>query len=153
MERIIDSNLKIEQLAAYLDGNLSAGEMQELDALLGHDALFHSIVEASEHIDDTIAADSFASSQAEINLDDIVLPEIPGIEPFLVQSLDDGSSVEVTVPSDEVVVSVADENEETDISPSLSSPMGAPLDQSFEDAFVSLDSSLDNDMDNIDAID
>lgn len=153
MERIFDSNLNIEQLAAYLDGNISAAEMQELDALLDNDALFHSIVEASELIDDTIAAGSFASSLSAINVDEIILPEIPGTEPFFVHTMGDGASVEVTVPSDEVVVSVADESEETDVTPALSSPMMATLDPSFEDSFPSLDSSLDNDMDNIDAID
>lgn len=55
MDDLFNSGISIERMAAYLDGNLSAGEMQGISSLINSDAFLHQFMHASSVIDDALS--------------------------------------------------------------------------------------------------
>lgn len=125
MECFIDSHLSLERLAAFLDGNLPANEMQEIEALSVNDLLLHDIVQASDRIADALATASDAWETEMIDLDAVELPDVPDVdvETVAVVAVPDELPVEVSVPADDVVLTVATEEtslfEDVEISDSV----------------------------------
>lgn len=70
--------MTIERLAAYLDCNLSADEMQSMSSLIGENDGMRMIVDASSVIDDTFSA--YAPSELELTSElqsfDFALPNL-----------------------------------------------------------------------------
>ena len=77
----------IEQFAAYLDGNLSQSEMQQISQLAEHDGALHQLLDVSSVVDNTLAGftDSDLQLPPEIVGSDFELPTIPaeGITPLV----------------------------------------------------------------------
>lgn len=69
----------IEQFAAFIDGNLSQNQMQQLSQLAEHDDELHLLLDASSEVDDTLAGFSYTELQLppEIAGSDFKLPTIP----------------------------------------------------------------------------
>lgn len=80
----------IEQFAAYLDGNLSQSEMQQISQLAEHDGALHQLLDANSVVDNTRAGftDSDLQLPPEIVGSDFQLPTIPaeGISPLVTLS-------------------------------------------------------------------
>lgn len=72
----------IEQFAAYLDGNLSQSEMQQISQLAEHDSVLNQLIDASDAVDDTIAGFTDADLQLpnEIIGSDFVLPDVDNVD-------------------------------------------------------------------------
>lgn len=74
----------IEKFAAFLDGNLSQSEMQQLSHLVDQNDILHQLLGASHVVDDTTAG--FTNSDLrlpeEIAGSDFELPEIENIDDF-----------------------------------------------------------------------
>ncbi len=79
----------IEKFAAFLDGNLSHREMNQISQLAEYDSTLHQMIDASTEIDDTIAegTDTDMQMPPEIASSDIELPEIDEISNYVL--LDD----------------------------------------------------------------
>ncbi len=77
----------IEQFAAYLDGNLSQSEMQQISQLAEHDGALHQLLDASSVVDNTIAGftDTDLELPPEIAGSSFEIPSIPadGISPLV----------------------------------------------------------------------
>ena len=54
MDKLFDSGISIEEMAAYLDGNLSASDMQQMSSIIEKDDSLKEIVELSDQIDDNL---------------------------------------------------------------------------------------------------
>jgi hypothetical protein len=69
----------IEQLAAFLDGNLSQSEMQQLSQMAEHDSVLHQLLDASAVVDNTLAGftDADLKLPPEIERENFDLPVIP----------------------------------------------------------------------------
>ena len=69
----------IEEFAAFLDGNLSANDMQQFTQLAAHDDALHQLLHANSVVDDTL--DGFKDADLQLPADlmnaYIELPEIP----------------------------------------------------------------------------
>lgn len=69
----------IEEFAAFLDGNLSANDMQQFTQLAAHDDALHQLLHANSVVDDTL--DGFKDADLQLPADlmyaDFELPEIP----------------------------------------------------------------------------
>lgn len=92
----------IEQFAAYLDGNLSQSEMQQISQLAEHDGALHQLLDANSVVDNTLAGftDSDLQLPPEIASSEFELPTIPtdGISPLVTLSPD---------PMDDMLVAAA----------------------------------------------
>ena len=77
----------IEQFAAYLDGNLSQSEMQQLSQMVEHNNELHQLLDASKVVDNTIAGftDTDLQLPPEIAGSSFEIPSIPadGISPLV----------------------------------------------------------------------
>lgn len=108
----------IEQFAAYLDGNLSQSEMQQISQLIEHDSVLNQLINASDAVDDTIADFTDADLQLppEIIGSDFQLPTIPaeGISPLVTLSPDpmDDMLVAAAACADEDISMFSDVNPE-----------------------------------------
>lgn len=71
----------IEQFAAYLDGNLPQGEMQQFSQLAGHDSVLNQLLDASDMVDDAIAgfADVDLQLPLEISGSDFEIPDVDNV--------------------------------------------------------------------------
>lgn len=78
----------IEQLAAYLDGNLSQNEMQQLSQLAEHNNMLHQLIDANSMVEDTLASYNDA---------DLELPEEILKQDFEIPDLDQYSNIEENV--------------------------------------------------------
>ena len=69
----------IEEFAAFLDGNLSANDMQQFTQLAAHDDALHQLLHANSVVDDTLDGLTDADLQlpADLMNADFELPEIP----------------------------------------------------------------------------
>ena len=69
----------IEEFAAFLDGNLSANDMQQFTQLAAHDDALHQLLHATSVVDDTLDGLTDADLQlpADLMNADFELPEIP----------------------------------------------------------------------------
>ena len=78
MDNLFNSGISIEKMAAFLDGNLSSSEMQDISSLIDNDASLKQIVGASARIDDTIGSytESDLQMPPEIMGEDFSLPDI-----------------------------------------------------------------------------
>ena len=80
MDNIFSTGISIEKMAAFLDGNLTASEMQGISSLIDSDASLQRFMDASSVIDESISA----FSMSEINLPqelqspDFELPSLDG---------------------------------------------------------------------------
>lgn len=77
--------VSIEKFAAYLDGNLSADEMQEMSALVSSDSCMLDIISASEIVDNTVenyTPEEIAEFHETIESSPFSLPDLdsPGLE-------------------------------------------------------------------------
>lgn len=61
-------------MAAFLDGNLSASEMQHVSKIIEDDTLLQKFVEASDFIDDDIAIEDYSVLPEELASMDFDLP-------------------------------------------------------------------------------
>lgn len=80
MDNLFDSGISIEKMAAFLDGNLSASEMQGISSMIDGDASLQKFMAASDIIDDSISA--FSPSDVELPQElqtlDFELPSFDG---------------------------------------------------------------------------
>lgn len=80
----------IEQIAAFIDGNLSQSEMQQFSQLAEHDSALHQLLDASTLVDNTLSGFCEIDFQLpqEIIGSDFELPTIPteGITPLITLS-------------------------------------------------------------------
>lgn len=78
MDKLFNSGISIEEMAAFLDGNLSASDMQKMSSLIEKDDSLKEIVELSDQIDDNLINES--SDTFDIPFDilstEFQLPEI-----------------------------------------------------------------------------
>lgn len=79
--------VSIEKFAAYLDGNLSADEMQEMSAIVSSDSCMRDIISASEIVDNTVeqySPEDIAEFHETIESTPFSLPELDaqGLEPM-----------------------------------------------------------------------
>lgn len=58
MDKLFNSGISIEEMAAFLDGNLSASDMQKMSSLIEKDDSLKEIVELSDQIDDNLINES-----------------------------------------------------------------------------------------------
>ena len=72
----------IEEFAAFLDGNLSANDMQQFTQLAAHDGVLHQLLQANSVVDDTLDGITNADLQLPVDLvnTDFELPEKPSSE-------------------------------------------------------------------------
>ena len=72
----------IEQLAAYLDGNLPQSEMRQFSQQAEHDSVLNQLLDASDVVDDTIAGFTDADLQLpnEIIGSDFDLPDVDNVD-------------------------------------------------------------------------
>lgn len=78
MDKLFNSGISIEEMAAYLDGNLSASDMQQMSSLIEKDDSLKEIVELSDQIDDNLivaSSDTFIIP-LDIQSTEFQLPEI-----------------------------------------------------------------------------
>ena len=77
----------IEKFAAFLDGNLSQNEMQQISQFAEHDNALHQLLDASKVVDNALAGYSASDLQLppELSGSDFELPTIPaeGISPLV----------------------------------------------------------------------
>ena len=97
----------IEEFAAFLDGNLSANDMQQFTQLAAHDDALHQLLHANSVVDDTLDGLTDADLQlpADLMNADFDLPEIP--------SSDDASMLVSLSPEpmdDKLVAACADDD-------------------------------------------
>ena len=97
----------IEEFAAFLDGNLSANDMQQFTQLAAHDDALHQLLHANSVVDDTLDGLTDADLQlpADLMNADFELPEIP--------SSDDASMLVSLSPEpmdDKLVAACADDD-------------------------------------------
>lgn len=80
MDNLFDSGISIEKMAAFLDGNLSASEMQGISSLIDNDASLQRFMDASSVIDDSISAFSLLDMDLpqELQMLDFELPSLDG---------------------------------------------------------------------------
>lgn len=97
----------IEEFAAFLDGNLSADDMQQFTKLAAHDDALHQLLHANSVVDDTL--DGLRDTDLQLPTDlmnaDFELPEIP--------SSDDASTLVSLSPEpmdDMLVAACADDD-------------------------------------------
>lgn len=151
MERFIDSHLTLERLAAYLDGNLPANEMQEIDALSVNNLLLQDMVLASDRIDDVLASAEDSWETEMIDLDAVELPDVQdvGVETIDVVALSDEYPVEVSAATEDVVLMVTTEDltaaEATEMPDTVTSLPNVPLGTEADSFAPFPSSSLDND--------
>ena len=92
----------IEQIAAFLDGNLSENEMKQFSQLAEHNDVLHQLLDASSVVDEAMSnfTDSDLQLPPEIVGSDFELPTIPaeGISPLVTLSPE---------PMDDVLVAAA----------------------------------------------
>lgn len=98
---------KIEEFAAFLDGNLSQNDMQQFTQLAAHDDALHQLLHANSVVDDTLNGFKDADLQLPVDLanTDFELPEIP--------SFDDASTLVSLSPEpmdDMLVAACADDD-------------------------------------------
>lgn len=74
MDNLFDSGISIEKMAAFLDGNLSASEMQHVSKIIEKDTSLQKFVEASDLIDDDIAIEDYSVLPEELATTDFDLP-------------------------------------------------------------------------------
>lgn len=76
------SQPSIEEFAAFLDGNLSANDMQQFTQLAAHDDALHQLLHANSVVDDTLDGFKDADLQLPVDLEntDFELPEIPSFD-------------------------------------------------------------------------
>lgn len=81
MDNLFNSGISIEKMAAFLDGNLSASEMQEMSAIIGGDTILQQIVDVSDTVDDTILSytDNDIVLPIELQLTDFEIPQIDAV--------------------------------------------------------------------------
>lgn len=78
MDKLFNSGISIEEMAAYLDGNLSASDMQQMSSIIEKDDSLKEIVELSDQIDDNLivaSSDTFIIP-LDIQSTEFQLPEI-----------------------------------------------------------------------------
>ena len=97
----------IEEFAAFLDGNLSANDMQQFTQWAAHDDALHQLLHANSVVDDTLDGLTDADLQlpADLMNADFELPEIP--------SSDDASMLVSLSPEpmdDKLVAACADDD-------------------------------------------
>ena len=80
MDNLFNSGISIEKMAAYLDGNLSASEMQGISSLIDNDASLQQFMDASSVIDESISAFSMSDIKLpqELQTLDFELPSLDG---------------------------------------------------------------------------
>lgn len=78
MNNLFNSGLSIEKMAAFLDGNLSASEMQSISSLIDNDASLKRFMDASSVIDESISAFSMSDKDLpqELQTLDFDLPSL-----------------------------------------------------------------------------
>lgn len=76
MDNLFNSGISIEKMAAFLDGNLSASEMQEVSAIIDGNASLSKMVNLSDMVDDSIAIEDFDSLPDELSSMDFELPNL-----------------------------------------------------------------------------
>lgn len=78
MDKLFNFGISIEEMAAFLDGNLPASDMQQISSLIEKDETLKEFVELSDQIDDNLINES--SDTFDIPLDiqsaEFQLPEI-----------------------------------------------------------------------------
>lgn len=74
MDNLFNSDISIEKIAAFLDGNLSDSEMQDISSVIDNDANLQKIVDVSDIVDDNILLDDFCPLQNEISFVDFDIP-------------------------------------------------------------------------------
>lgn len=136
----------IEEFAAFLDGNLSQGDMQQFSQLAAHDDALHQLLHTNSVADDTI--DGFKDADLQLPADlmnaDFELPEIPSSDdaPTLVSpSPEPMDDMLVAVCADDDVSMFSDINqddhttmgEEMQDDSSLTMPDNDDLSGSFSD--------------------
>ena len=78
MDNLFNSGISIEKMAAFLDGNLSASEMQGISSLIDNDASLQRFMDASSVIDESISAFSMSEMDLpqELQTLDFELPSL-----------------------------------------------------------------------------
>lgn len=78
MYRTSEIPVSIEKFAAYLDGNLSSEEMQQMSSLIDSDSGLQEIVNSSNMVDETLSNFSMDGTDLpeEISSDDFFIPLI-----------------------------------------------------------------------------
>lgn len=97
----------IEEFAAFLDGNLLQGDMQQFSQLAAHNGALHQLLQANSVVDDTL--DGFTDADLQLPVDlvntDFKLPEM--------SSSDDASTLVSLSPEpmdDMLVAACADDD-------------------------------------------
>ena len=80
MDNLFNSGISIEKMAAFLDGNLSASEMQEVSAIIDGNASLSKMVDLSDIVDDSMAIEDFDSLPEELSSMDFDLPNLENFE-------------------------------------------------------------------------
>jgi|GEM_PF-5243976 len=80
MDKHFSPNISIEKMAAFLDGNLSGVEMQNVSDLIGGDDALKNIIDANSIVDDSLSVYSSGESllPQEIQSLDFDVPTIDG---------------------------------------------------------------------------
>lgn len=97
MDNPLLSKVSIEQFAAYLDGNLSAEEMDSIEAIVASDDAFREMAELSDEIDEETQdylKDDFSqiSEMDELDYNEIEIPAIDLDDSISVLDIDDNES-------------------------------------------------------------
>lgn len=83
MDDLFNSGISIERMAAYLDGNLSAGEMLNVTDIIEQNVHLREMMDFIGVIDEDIAIDDFSSLPPELSSMDF---DLPNLENFLADS-------------------------------------------------------------------
>lgn len=80
MAKFYDENISVERLSAYLDGNLSIGEMRELTASIGSDSEWGEMISMIDLVDDGISMYDESMLPDELLHTDFELPQLESIQ-------------------------------------------------------------------------
>lgn len=80
MSKFYDENISVERLSAYLDGNLSTNEMQELSTIIKNDSEWVDMMNMIDSVDDGISAYNESILPDELLSNDFELPQLESIQ-------------------------------------------------------------------------
>lgn len=96
MHNVSDCSVSIEKFAAYLDGNLTAGEMQQMSSFINSDSSLQEIVGSSNMVDEALSEFSMNGIELpqELMTDDFSVPNISELS----RGMDSLASIELYNP-------------------------------------------------------
>lgn len=101
MINLFDSGISIEKMAAFLDGNLSASEMQDISSLIESNASLQQFMNVNSMIEESISALSSSDMELlqELQTQDFQLPSLDDNFHGLVTLSPEASPFEESMPA------------------------------------------------------